>query len=96
MARRVRRSRADNQRWNQMTAALRLMNFAFNNIRLYPPTHSEVVGVLTKLLETLTPILEEQEDLGFGFMDELLYRGRCVERRQQPDAGRPFQCRVNT
>ena len=73
MARRVRRSRADNQRWNQMTAALRLMNFAFNNIRLYPPTHSEVVGVLTKLLETLTPILEEQEDLGFGFMDELLY-----------------------
>lgn len=73
MGRRVRRSRADNARWEQMVATLRLMNFAFNNIRLYPPTHSEVVTVLDKLTETLKPILEEQEDVGFGFMEELLY-----------------------
>ena len=73
MARRARRSRADNTRWNQMIAALRLMNFAFNNIKIYPPTHTEVVTVVTKLHETLQPIIEEQEDIGFGFMDELLY-----------------------
>ena len=73
MARRVRKSRAQNERWNQMIQALRAMNFAFNNVRLYPPSHSEVVAVLNKLIEILTPILEEQEDVGFGFMDELLY-----------------------
>lgn len=73
MARRVRRSRADNRRWDQMVAILRLMNFAFNNVRLYPPAHSEVVGVLDKLIEGLKSIFEEQEDLGYGFMDELLY-----------------------
>ncbi len=73
MAKRVRKSRAQNLRWTQMVEALHLMNFAFNNIRLYPPAHTEVVGVLTKLLETLNPILEEQDDIGFGFMDELLY-----------------------
>lgn len=56
-----------------MVQSLRHMNFAFNNVRLYPPTHSEVVGVLGKLHGTLTPILEEQEDIGYGFMDELLY-----------------------
>lgn len=73
MARRVRKSRAQNERWNHMIQALRTMNFAFNNIRLYPPAHSEVVAVLAKLHEILTPILEEQDDVGFGFMDELLY-----------------------
>lgn len=73
MARRVRRSRADNQRWEQMAGVLRLMNFAFNNVRLYPPAHVEVVSVLDKMLETLGAIFEEQEDVGFGFMDELLY-----------------------
>lgn len=73
MARRARKSRADNQRWEQMVSALRLMNFSFNNIKIYPSTHTEVVGVVTKLLDTLTPVLEEQEDVGFGFMDELLY-----------------------
>ncbi|MFA6317769.1 MAG: hypothetical protein WC943_10155 [Elusimicrobiota bacterium] len=73
MARRVRKSRAENIRWNQMIEALRLMNFGLNNIRLYPPTHSEVVGALKRLSETLGPILEEQDDVGFGFMDELLY-----------------------
>jgi len=73
MARRVRRSRADNKRWEQMAAALRLMNFAFNNVRLYPLAHAEVVSVLDKLVETLAPIFEELEDVGFGFMDDLLY-----------------------
>ncbi len=73
MARRVRKSRADNKRWDNMVSALRTMNFAFNNVRLYPPTHAEVTSVVDKLHETLTPILEEQEDMGFGFMDQLLY-----------------------
>lgn len=73
MARRVRKSRADNARWGQMVAALRLMNFAFNNVRLYPATHSEVVGSLNRLLETLAPVFQDQEDVGFGFMDELIY-----------------------
>ncbi|MBI5244742.1 MAG: HD domain-containing protein [Elusimicrobia bacterium] len=73
MARRVRKSRAGLERWNQLVSCLRLMNFAFNNVRLYPPTHTEVVGVVGKLHETLTPLLEEMEDIGFGFMDEMLY-----------------------
>ncbi|MBI4676408.1 MAG: HD domain-containing protein [Elusimicrobia bacterium] len=73
MARKIRKSRAENIRWNQMIEALRIMNFGFNNIRLYPPNHSEVVGALKRLIETLGPILEEAEDVGFGFMDELLY-----------------------
>ncbi|MBI3553068.1 MAG: HD domain-containing protein [Elusimicrobia bacterium] len=73
MARRARKSRADNQRWEHMVQALRLMNFTFNNVKLYPPTHTEVAGSIGKLHELLTPILEEQEDVGFGFMDELLY-----------------------
>ncbi len=73
MARRVRKSRADNERWNQMIEALRLLNFAFNSIKLYPPTHGEVISVIKRFHETLLPILEEQGDIGFGFMDELLY-----------------------
>ena len=36
MARRVRKSIANQQRWNSMIASLKLMNFAFNNVRLYP------------------------------------------------------------
>jgi HD-GYP domain-containing protein (c-di-GMP phosphodiesterase class II) len=73
MARRARRSRADNRKWDQMVAALRQINFVVNNIKLYPPTHTEVVGAIQKLLETLGPVFEEQDDVGFGFMDELLY-----------------------
>lgn len=73
MARRARKSRAQLQRWGSMVAALRLMNFSFNAIRLYPPTHSEVMASLTKLHETLNHLFEEMEDIGFGFMDELLY-----------------------
>lgn len=73
MARRVRKSRAGLERWDKLVACLRLMNFAFNNVRIYPPTHTEVVGAVTKLLETLGPLLEEMEDVGFGFMDEMLY-----------------------
>ncbi|MBI5882964.1 MAG: HD domain-containing protein [Elusimicrobia bacterium] len=73
MARKIRKSRSENIRWNQMIEALRLMNFGLNNIRLYPPGHSEVVGTVKRLVETLGPILEEQEDVGFGFMEELLY-----------------------
>lgn len=56
-----------------MIQALRLMNFAFTNVRTYPANHPEVTGIVTKLLETITPICEEQEDVGFGFMDALLY-----------------------
>ncbi|MBI5210615.1 MAG: HD domain-containing protein [Elusimicrobia bacterium] len=73
MARKIRKSRADNIRWNQMIEALRLMNFGLNSIRLYPPNHSEVAGTLKRLAESFGPIFEEQEDIGFGFMDELLY-----------------------
>ncbi|MBI5202683.1 MAG: hypothetical protein HY925_13915 [Elusimicrobia bacterium] len=73
MARRARKSRAGLQRWQQMIQALRLMNFAFTNVRTYPATHPEVVGIVNKLHETIKPICEEQEDVGFGFMDALLY-----------------------
>ncbi|HBL18032.1 MAG: hypothetical protein A2X36_09030 [Elusimicrobia bacterium GWA2_69_24] len=73
MARRARKSRAGLERWNQLIGALRLMNFAFNNVRLYPPTHAEVSGVIAKLHETLAPVFTEQDDVGFGFMDEMLY-----------------------
>jgi len=52
---------------------LRLMNFSFNNVRLYPPTHQKVNEVITELHEILRPVFEEQEDVGFGFMDEMLY-----------------------
>lgn len=73
MARRVRKSIADQERWNQMINSLRLMNFSFNNVRLYPPAHPEVTGPVTKLHQTLRPILDEMEDVGFGFMDQMLY-----------------------
>ncbi len=56
-----------------MIQALRLMNFAFTNVRTYPANHPEVTGIVTKLHETIKPICEEQEDIGFGFMDALLY-----------------------
>ncbi len=73
MARRLRKSRADNQRWTQMVACLRLMNLAFTNVRIYPPSHPEVTGTLVKLHKLVNPLVEELEDIGFGFMDELLY-----------------------
>lgn len=56
-----------------MIQALRLMNFAFTNVRTYPANHPEVTSVVAKLHELLVPICEEQEDVGFGFMDALLY-----------------------
>ena len=49
------------------------MNFAFTNIALYPPTHTEVNSVITRLHETLVPLTDELEDVGFGFMDDMLY-----------------------
>lgn len=73
MARRIRRSRANIQRWTQMVKCLRLMNVAFTNVRLYPPNHPEVSGTLLKLHGAVNPLVEELEDIGFGFMDELLY-----------------------
>ncbi|MBI5238950.1 MAG: HD domain-containing protein [Elusimicrobia bacterium] len=73
MARHKRRTRADEARLVRLVEALRFMNFAFNNVRLYPPTHAEVVGVMARLQETLAGVFEEAEDVGYGFMDELLY-----------------------
>jgi len=73
MARRVRKSRAGLERWNQFVQILRDMNFAFNNVRIYPPTHTEVNSVIMRLHETLVPLTEELEDIGFGFMDDILY-----------------------
>lgn len=73
MARRIRRSRADIQRWTQMVSCLRLMNIAFTNVRIYPANHPEVAGTLVKLHKLVNPLVEELEDIGFGFMDELLY-----------------------
>lgn len=73
MARRARKSRADLERWKHFVECLRLMNFAFNNVRLYPPTHAEVTAVVTRLHEGLSSLLEEQDDVGYGFMDEMLY-----------------------
>ncbi|PCI40226.1 MAG: hypothetical protein COB53_01720 [Elusimicrobia bacterium] len=73
MARRVRKSRAGLERWNQFVQILRDMNFAFTNIRIYPPTHTEVNSVITRLHEAVGPLTEELEDIGFGFMDDMLY-----------------------
>jgi len=73
MARRVRKSRADIQRWNQMISSLRLMNLAFTNVRLYPATHPEVKNAVTQLHQIINPIVEEQEDVGYGFMDSMIY-----------------------
>lgn len=56
-----------------MVSGLRLMNLAFTNVRLYPPNHPEVVGALVKLHKIIDPLVEELEDIGFGFMDEVLY-----------------------
>jgi HD-GYP domain-containing protein (c-di-GMP phosphodiesterase class II) len=73
MARRVRKSRAGLERWNQFVQILRDMNFAFNNVRIYPPTHTEVNQVISRLHESLIPLTEELGDVGFGFMDDMLY-----------------------
>ena len=73
MARRIRRSRADIQRWTQMVSCLRLMNIAFTNVRIYPANHPEVSGTLVKLHKLVDPLVQELEDIGFGFMDEMLY-----------------------
>ncbi len=73
MARRVRKSRAGLERWNQFCQILHDMNFAFTNIALYPPTHTEVNAVITRLHDTLVPLTNELEDVGFGFMDDMLY-----------------------
>lgn len=56
-----------------MVSCLRQMNITFTSARLYPPTHPEVVDAITKLHGFVTPLVEEMEDIGFGFMDELLY-----------------------
>ncbi|MBI4351476.1 MAG: hypothetical protein HY550_08560 [Elusimicrobia bacterium] len=73
MARRIRKSRADIQRWTQLVSCLRLMNIAFTNVRIYPPNHPEVTSTLINLHKIVNPLVEELEDIGFGFMDELLY-----------------------
>ena len=72
MAKRIRRSRAESERWKQLTLILRDMNFAFNNVRIYPPTHTEVNSVLNRLVDALTPLFEEIEDVGFGFIGRVV------------------------
>jgi len=56
-----------------MVSCLRLMNIAFTNVRIYPPSHPEVMSTLVKLHNIVHPLVEELEDIGFGFMDEMLY-----------------------
>jgi hypothetical protein len=73
MARKARKSRAGLERWKQFVECLRLMNFAFTNVRLYPPTHASVNETLASLHAGLAKLLEEQDDVGYGFMDEMLY-----------------------
>ncbi|MBI3298092.1 MAG: HD domain-containing protein [Elusimicrobia bacterium] len=73
MARKARKSRAGLERWKNFVECLRLMNFAFTNVRLYPPAHASVTETLTALQAGLASLLEEQEDVGYGFMDEMLY-----------------------
>lgn len=56
-----------------MVSCLRLMNLAFNKVSIYPPSHPEVVDALAKLHAVVNPLVIEMEDIGFGFMDEMLY-----------------------
>lgn len=56
-----------------MVSCLRLMNIAFTNVKIYPANHPEVAGTLVKLHKLINPLVEELEDIGFGFMDEMLY-----------------------
>lgn len=98
MARRLRKSRADVQRWTQMVSCLRLMNIAFTNVRIYPPSHPEVTSTLVKLHKIVNPLVEELEDIGFGFMDELLYLEGAVSLEEtagnQMLVDRFTKCRV--
>ena len=100
MARRIRRSRADIQRWTQMVSCLRLMNIAFTNVRIYPANHPEVAGTLVKLHKLVYPLVEELEDIGFGFMDEMLYLEGAMSLEEtaanQIVVDRFTRCRVNT
>lgn len=73
MARKARQSRAGLQRWKQFVECLRLMNFAFTNVRLYPSTHTSVTDTIVALHKGLSGLLEEADDVGYGFMDGMLY-----------------------
>jgi len=73
MGRRIRKSRAHLKHWNELVSTVKLMNFAYTNISIYPATHSEVRDVVTRFHAQMRPIFEEQEDLGIGFMDGVLY-----------------------
>ena len=73
MARKARKSRAGLQRWKHFVECLRLMNFAFNNVRLYPATHTSVTEVVAGLHKGLSSLLEEADDVGYGFMEGMLY-----------------------
>ncbi len=98
MARHIRRRRLSQDRWNQVVASLQSMNFAFTKVRLYPPTHSEVTGELTHLLQLLALIFTEQSDLSLAFMDELLYIENSVAIDETADnqmlVNRISQCRI--
>ena len=73
MGRRVRKSRAGLKSWKQLVACVKLMNFAFSNVRIYPPTHSEVKDVVARLHKEFAGVFDELQDVGFGYMDEVLY-----------------------
>jgi HD-GYP domain-containing protein (c-di-GMP phosphodiesterase class II) len=87
MARRIRKSRAHLKHWNELVSTVKLMNFAYNNVSIYPATHSEVKDVVARFHAQMRPIFEEQEDLGFGYMDEVLYieGAMSIEETQNND-----------
>lgn len=98
MARRARKSRAGLRRWKQLVGCLRSMNMCFNNVRLYPPTHQEVRASIDNLHKGLAPVFEDQDDVGFGFMEQMLYieGTMSIEETQANEmlVERFTQCRV--
>ncbi len=98
MGRRVRKSRSGLKSWKRLVGCVKLMNFAFNNVRIYPPTHSEVKDVVAKLHREFAVVFEELQDVGFGYMDEVLYieGAMSIEETQNNEAlvDRFMKCRL--
>ena len=73
MSRPIRRTRAASLRWNELLEVVRLMNYCFNNVRIYPATHRSVIEAIEKLDRALGPLLDELDEVGIGFLHEMLY-----------------------
>lgn len=73
MGRRIRKSRAALKKWKDMIQSVKLLNLGFTNIGIYPAAHPEVRDVVRRLHEVLASIFEEHEDMGYGYLDEILY-----------------------